>query len=88
MTIFDALELLVHKKLLVIRNSICFYYQIARSKSFKYNKAHHFSSDCTFIEIQREFDTFFYFLLLSYFFVKERSLSYLCQSTTIIEWPI
>ena len=35
MTIFDALELLVHKKLLVIRNSICFYYQIARSKSFK-----------------------------------------------------
>ena len=53
--------LLVHKKLLVIRNSNSFYYQIVRSKSFKYNKAHHFSSDCTFIEIQRELDTFFYF---------------------------
>ena len=61
MTIFDALELLVHKKLLVIKNSIYFYYQIARSKSFKYNKTHHFSSGCTFIEIQRDFDTFFYF---------------------------
>ena len=62
MTIFDALELLVHKKLLVIRNRIYFYYQIVRSKSYnKYNKTHHFSSGCTFIEIQRDFDTFFYF---------------------------